>query len=238
MTDDTAFDGTPREEGRVTSDERSMRWVIDGALDAGPTVVLAHGAGAGMEHPWLVELARSWCAAGLTVVRFHFPYMQRREDEGSRKPPDRAPRLLDAWRAVLDEVVARRSAAGAATPLVLAGKSMGARMASMLLAEGRAPEAAGGVWLGYPLHPSGHPEKEGTRAAHLPDVPVPQLFVWGSRDALAEGERLGEVVAGLPAARLLEVPGGDHSLARRKKDAHLSEVDWVAETAAFVHGLG
>jgi predicted alpha/beta-hydrolase family hydrolase len=116
----------------------------------------------------------------------------------------------------------------------MAGKSMGGRMASMLLAEGRADDVRGAVYLGYPLHPAGRPERE--RAAHLPDVRVPQLFVSGTRDALADQHRLSEIVADLDRAELLLIPGGDHSFARRKKDEaeYGPAPDWPAAVADFV----
>lgn len=220
--------------GTLRISGRPARWLRQGALDGRPIVALAHGAGASMDSPFLERCASDLLAHGLSVVRFHFPYMQTRIDEGSRRPPDRAPVLLETWRALLDRIGVMGSASCRAGPVVMAGKSMGGRMASMLLAEGWAPEVRGGVYLGYPLHPAGHPERE--RAEHLPKVAVPQLFVSGSRDALAGQERLEQVVAGLDLAELFLIPGGDHSFTRRKKDEvlHGPAPDWSKVMADFV----
>jgi predicted alpha/beta-hydrolase family hydrolase len=155
--------------------------------------------------------------------------MERRVREGTRRPPDRAPRLLAAWRSMID--VARRWRRRG--PIVLAGKSMGGRMASMLLAEGRAPEAVGGVWFGYPLHPPGRPEK--LRADHLPDVPVPQLFLSGTKDPLCDLSLLRPVLRRIGgAARLVTVEGGDHSLAVKRSAPLLGSDSWLDAAADFV----
>ena len=214
---------------------RPARWLRQGALDGRPVVALAHGAGSPLESPFLEQCTSALLAHGLSVVRFHFPYMQTRVDEGGRRPPDRVPVLLETWRALLDRIGTMGSVGCRAGPVVMAGKSMGGRMASMLLAEGRASEVRGSVYLGYPLHPAGRPERE--RVEHLPKVVVPQLFVSGSRDALAGRERLEQVVAGLDLAELLLIPGGDHSFARRKKDEvlHGPAPDWPKAMADFVH---
>lgn len=228
---------TQSSRGTLDIAGRPAGWLRQGALDGRPVVVLAHGAGAAMDSPFLEDCALELVRHRLAVVRFHFPYMQQRVDEGSRRPPDRAPVLVDTWRALLDRVATMGPGKGAGHgngPVVMAGKSMGGRMASMLLAEGRAPEVRGAVYLGYPLHPAGRPERE--RAEHLADVSVPQLFVSGTRDALATGGRLEEIVAGLPDAEWLPIPGGDHSFARRKKDeaTYGPPPDWPAAVAGFV----
>ncbi len=109
-------------------------------------------------------------------------------------------------------------------------------MASMLLAEGGAPEVDGAVYLGYPLQPARRPEAQAARTAHLPEVRVPQLFVSGTRDALAPTAALTALVARLPDARLLLLPGGDHSFARRRRDEAEGPLpDWPAEVARFAH---
>jgi len=219
-----------RANGTLDIAGRPAAWLREGALDGRPVVALAHGAGAALDSAFLEDAARDLVDGGVCVVRFHFPYMQQRVDTGSRRPPDRSPVLLDCWRALLDRIAGMRGAG----PVVMAGKSMGARMASMLLAEGRAPEVRGAVYFGYPLHPSGKPER--LRSEHLPDVPVPQLFVTGTRDALAELPLLRRALKPVEGARLLVVEGGDHSLARRKKDEVLGPaVDWMAGSLAFIH---
>jgi uncharacterized protein len=204
-------------------------WTRTGPLDGRPLVILAHGAGAPMTHPFMEGASAGLVDRGFTVARFNFPYMERAAREERRLPPDRAPVLLDTWRAMLDR--ARRwKGAG---PVVMGGKSMGARMASMLLAEGRAPEAVGVFYLGYPLHPPGKPEK--LRDAHLPDVPVPQLFVSGTKDSLSDLALLRPVLSRLGGrARLVTVEKGDHSLARSRKDPMAGSEEWLDEVAAFI----
>ncbi len=209
---------------------RPAAWRRQGSLDGRPVLVLAHGAGAALDSPFMESTAQELERRGFCVVRFHFPYMQQRVDDGSRRPPDRAPLLLDTWCAILDRV-GKMAGAG---PLVMAGKSMGGRVASMVLAAGRAPQVRAAVYLGYPLHPAGQPGKE--RADHLSEVSVPQLFISGTRDPLANLERLEAVVGGLSRAELLLIPGGDHSFARRKRDEReLGPMpDWLGAVAVFV----
>lgn len=208
---------------------RAISWVRDGTISNRPLVLLAHGAGAPYTSPFMAETARGLVARGLCVVRFHFPYMEAAQRAGTKKPPDPQKRLLASWRAMIDRGLRLRGHG----PLVLAGKSMGGRMASMLLADGGVPEAHGAVYLGYPLHPPGKPEK--LRADHLPRVPVPQLFVQGSKDALCDPERLRAVLKTIPSARHLEIEGADHSLARSRKDPMAAAAEWLDAVAAFVH---
>ncbi|MEN8150216.1 MAG: alpha/beta family hydrolase [Planctomycetota bacterium] len=211
---------------------RPAGWVRDGTMAGRPLVILAHGAGAPLDSAFMAGTAAGLVERGLCVARFNFPYMEQRVREGSRRPPDRAPRLLDAWRAMLDIATRWRNRG----PIVAAGKSMGGRMASMLLAEGRAPEVVGAVYLGYPLHPSGKPEK--LRADHLPDVPVPQLFLSGTKDPLCDLRRLRPVLRKLgDRARLVTVKGGDHSLAVRRKEPMKGSDAWLDEMAGFVRGV-
>ncbi|MEC7523341.1 MAG: alpha/beta family hydrolase [Myxococcota bacterium] len=207
---------------------RPLSWVRDGAVKDRSLVVLAHGAGAPYTHPFMVRAAEGLVARGCCVMRFHFPYMEAAQREGKRRGPDPQRRLLASWRAVLD-VAAKTRGRG---PLVIGGKSMGGRMASMLLAAGDATEAVGAVYLGYPLHPPGKPEK--LRADHLADVPVPQLFVQGAKDKLCDPKRLRAVLKRLDRAEHLELQGADHSLARSRK-APLEGADvWLDAVADFV----
>ncbi|HLJ60726.1 MAG TPA: alpha/beta family hydrolase [bacterium] len=163
--------------------------------------VLAHGAGAGMTHPFLMGAAHEMAGAGISVLRFNFPYMESR-----RRLPGSAASLVEPWRAVLAHV-----AQDGNRPVVAAGKSMGGRVASMLAAqETDAFAAAGLVFFGYPLHPAGKPGQ--LRDAHLPHIRRPMLFIQGSRDALARIDLIEAVVDRLrPLARLHVVPGADHS---------------------------
>lgn len=171
---------------------------------AATTVVLAHGAGNDMTSPLLVAFADALAERGYATVRFNFPYKER----GGRVP-DPAPVLEAAYRAVLaqvradDELQPKR--------LVIGGKSMGGRMASHLAAAGETVD--GLLFLGYPLHPAGKPEK--LRAAHLQRIGAPMLFLAGTRDALCRLDLLRAALAGLPQATLHVVDDGDHSFAVR-----------------------
>src|SRR5881296_3253249 len=165
-----------------------------------PAVILAHGAGSDMTNPFLSSVHASLAREGLVAVKFNFPYTEAR-----RRTPDPRPVLERCHRAVLDAVAADR----ALLPpwIAIGGKSLGGRIASYLAAAG-AP-VRGVFFLGYPLHPAGKPDQ--LRADHLPSVPVPMLFVQGTRDALCDFERLREVLRGMPRATLHVVEGGDHS---------------------------
>ncbi|MGD9763283.1 MAG: alpha/beta family hydrolase [Candidatus Binatia bacterium] len=185
------------------------------------TVVLAHGAGAPMNAPLLVDLAGRLAERGIAVVRFNFPYAER----GARVP-DRAPVLEACYRAVLAAVRADPQLGGG-TRLVIGGKSMGGRMASHLAAAGEPVD--GLVFLGYPLHPAGRPTQ--LRAAHLPRIAAPMLYVTGTRDALCELELLREVLRDLPRATLHVVEDGDHSFHVRKRTGR-GRAETVEEIAA------
>ncbi|HYG70835.1 MAG TPA: alpha/beta family hydrolase [Actinomycetota bacterium] len=163
------------------------------------TLVLAHGAGAGMDHPFLAGFCRAIAEARVATVRFNFPYVER-----GRRAPDREPALRATWTAVVDAV----GTEAPARPVLVGGKSLGGRIASMCVAEGMAADAL--VFLGYPLHPPGKPDR--LRAEHLERIRVPMLFVEGTRDPFAQPDRLDVVLALLGALATLErVEGGDHS---------------------------
>jgi uncharacterized protein len=173
-------------------------------------LVLAHGAGAGQTHPFMVATAKGLAARRIAVVTFDFPYMRER-----RHVPDKAPVLEGAFRKVID---AARNWSGEKR-LFIGGKSMGGRMATHLGAQGL-DGLAGIVALGYPLHPPGRPDKP--RAEHLPAIGVPVLIVQGERDTFGTPDELRPVIATMNANTTLHVvPGGDHSLAvrGRQKDA-------------------
>ena len=161
---------------------------------------VAHGAGAGYRHPFLTGFADALAREGLATLRFNFPYA-----EAGRRMPGPAAHAIATWAAVHAELAER--AAGA--PVFAMGKSYGGRMASMAAAEGViAP--AGLVYLGYPLHPPGSPDK--ARTAHLPGVPQPQLFVEGANDPFIDPhEQLEEAVASCQVAEIAWIDGGGHS---------------------------
>ena len=147
--------------------------LISSAKNPVATLLLAHGAGAPMDSPFMESLAEALADRGIQVVRFEFPYMQRRREEQRKFPPNRAPQLLEAFARQVASV--ERSG----LPLWVGGKSMGGRMASMLAAEG-ASEIDGVVAFGYPFHPPGKPEN--TRTEHLASLAVPMLICQGERD--------------------------------------------------------
>jgi predicted alpha/beta-hydrolase family hydrolase len=188
-------------------------------------LVLAHGAGAPQTHPWMVAMARklsSHGTRGIDVVTFNFLYAEAR-----RRAPDRKDILEATWRAALDAV---RALPAAPRRLFIGGKSMGGRIATQVAATGGAGNVAGLVLLGYPLHPPGKPDR--LRAAHLPYVRVPMLFVQGSRDAFGTPAELAPHVAKLsPGTRVFVIEGGDHSLAPPKRKGG-ETLDQVLERVA------
>lgn len=163
--------------------------------------VLAHGAGAGMQHPFLESVARLLAERGVGTLRYEFPYMEKK----SRRPDPPPVATARVREAVLE---AARLAPG--LPLIAGGKSFGGRMTSTAQAEAPLPGVRGLAFLGFPLHPPGKPST--ARADHLARVTVPMLFLQGTRDAFATLELLEPTVAVLsPRATLRLVEGGDHS---------------------------
>ncbi|WP_145011204.1 alpha/beta family hydrolase [Pseudomonas oryzihabitans] len=186
------------------------------------TLLLAHGAGAGMDSPFLQRLAEELALREIRSLRFEFPYMARARAEGRRRPPNPAPVLLEHWRAVVAGWRAAESG-----PLWLAGKSMGGRMASLLADE---LGAAGLVCLGYPFHPAGNPER--LRTEHLATLATPTLIVQGERDALGNREEVaGYALA--PAIEVQWIATADHDLKPLKRSG-LSQSQVLAETAAWI----
>lgn len=182
--------------------------------------VLAHGAGAGMHHPFMETVAGAVAARGIATFRYEFPYRVR-----GRGAPDRPPVLTATVRAAV------HAAAKAAPdlPLVAGGKSMGGRMTSTAASEAPLPGVCGIAFLGFPLHPPGRPG--GKRADHLERVTVPMLFLQGTRDPLAEIELIRPVCERLgPRARLHVVEGGDHSFAVLKRSGRNAD-EVMAELA-------
>jgi uncharacterized protein len=169
--------------------------------DARACYVLAHGAGAGMTHPFMSATAAELAALGIATLRFQFPYMER----GTRRPDP--PPLCHA---TVRAAVAAAARLAPALPLFAGGRSFGGRMTSQAQALAPLPGVRGLAFLGFPLHPAGRPSE--TRAAHLERVQVPLLFLQGTRDALAEHALMGAVVARLgERATLKLVEDADHS---------------------------
>jgi predicted alpha/beta-hydrolase family hydrolase len=194
--------------------------------------VLAHGAGAGMAHPFMAAAAQGLFERGIASLRYQFPYMER----GSRRPD--APRLAHATvRAAVAD--AARQLPGVA--LFAGGKSFGGRMTSQAQAQALSPlpGVRGLVFIGFPLHPAGKPSDE--RAAHLSDVAVPMLFLQGSRDELAQLDLLRPLVERLGSRAALQVfEHADHSFhvpARSgRKDAQVMD-ELLDTTARWIEGV-
>lgn len=181
-------------------------------------VVLAHGAGSSMNHPFMVGVQQGLATAGYLALTFNFPYAERR-----RWPPDRRPVLERAYTRVLEWLDDHRTLRPGS--VVIGGKSLGGRIASHVAAAG-AP-AAGLLYLGYPLHPPGKPDR--LRAEHLGDIAQPMLFVAGTRDALCNPTRFRAVVDALgPRAAVHMIEGGDHSF-RVPQRLGRTDADIVAE---------
>ena len=194
----------------------------DASSPDAPTLILAHGAGAGEAHPWMARVAKGLAARGVSAVTFNFPYMDAR-----RHVPD-PPAVLertyqDVWTAMVKTARGR---------IFAGGKSMGGRIASQACALGLLdPPPAGLVFFGYPLHPPGKPAQR--RDKHLPNITVPMLFLHGTRDAFGSPEEMRDLVARLPDAHLELIENGDHSLVRPKRaDPHGQSVDHVLDVAA------
>ena len=189
-----------------------MTVLFDDAADSWCTLIFAHGAGAPMDSAFMQDKSERLQALGISVVRFEFPYMAQRRLDGVRRPPNQVAVLLDAWRKVYAEVRAK-----AAGPLVLAGKSMGGRMASMLADELQVQAL---VCLGYPFYAAGKVDRP--RIEHLAGLRTPTLIVQGERDALGAKA----VVQQYPLSTAIELEWlafADHDLKPLKRSGFTHE---------------
>jgi predicted alpha/beta-hydrolase family hydrolase len=180
--------------------------LLTGPAGASVRFLCAHGAGAGMETPFLKGFAALLAERGVATLRFEFAYMAGRRSGGSRKPPPRAERLVDEYRAAVTQ-------AGPGAPLIIGGKSMGGRVASLVAGELHAAgRIAGLVCLGYPFHPPARPEQ--LRTQHLVGLACPTLIVQGERDPFGSRTEVG-VMRLSPSIRFHWVGDGDHDLGPR-----------------------
>ncbi|HEH9419007.1 TPA: alpha/beta fold hydrolase [Aeromonas sobria] len=194
----------------------------EGAVDAPVRILLAHGAGAGMDHAFLAELSRLLAGPEIEVVRFNFPYMIKRAQDGKRRPPDRQPLLLEHWRQMVREFAHPR--------LFLAGKSMGGRMAAELYHDGGdAMNAAGLLILGYPFHPPAKPDS--WRGDVLKQIKVPTLLLQGERDTFGSRAELAEFPFS-PNVSVHWLTDGDHGFKPRKVSgvSEQENMQYVADT--------
>ena len=199
--------------------------LIDGPADAAASLLLAHGAGAPMDSPFLAAIATGLAERGWRVVRFEFPYMARMRESGRRQGPDRLPVLAEAFR----EQVRRERASSPQGVLLVGGKSLGGRVASLLVDALAAEEGVRGcLCLGYPFHPPGKPER--LRTEHLGALTTPTLILQGERDSFGkrqevEGYRLS------PAVRLAWIPDGDHSFKPTRRSGLSEAENWTTAVA-------
>lgn len=209
----------------------STQFLFDGPDDARITVLLAHGAGAPMDSPSMTSAAEAFAVAGLRVARFEFAYMAARRTGQGRKPPPRAERLLPEYAAAVDDL-------GLATgPLVIGGKSMGGRIASMVADQFfGAGRIAGLLCLGYPFHPPRKPEQ--LRTAHLAGLRCPALICQGTRDVFGTREEVVSYALS-EAIELLWLEDGDHDLKPRKSVSGFTAADHLRTvTNAVVEWAG
>jgi uncharacterized protein len=201
------------------------KFLFDGPDDAEVSILLAHGAGAPMDSASLNASTKALAAAGLCVARFEFDYMASRRTSQAKRPPPRAEKLVSEYIAVIEEL-------DATGPLVIGGKSLGGRVASMtadqLHPSGR---IAGLLCLGYPFHPIGKPDQ--LRTAHLADMQTPTLIVQGTRDVFGSREE----VATYKLSNLIEIlwlEDGDHDLKPRKAVSGFTVADHMRAMAVRV----
>jgi predicted alpha/beta-hydrolase family hydrolase len=201
------------------------QFLFDGPENADATVLLAHGAGAPMDSVSMTGTAGALSAAGLRVVRFEFGYMAQRRTSAGRKPPPRADTLIPEYKAAIAEL-------GAQAPLIIGGKSMGGRVASMLADELYASgKIAGLLCLGYPFHPPAKPQQ--LRTKHLATLRTPTLICQGTRDEFGtRDEILGYSLS--DNVELLWIEDGDHDLKSRKSVTGLSAADQMENLARSV----
>lgn len=199
---------------------------IDGPQGA-PLFLFAHGAGAGMDHEFMQDMATRLAAKDIRVVRFNFPYMVKRAEDGKKRPPDRAPKLLDAMTAVID-VIAGDS------QIVIGGKSMGGRMASLLSEH---PNVKAIACLGFPFHPPGKPENY--KGEQLASIAKPCLILQGERDTFGKREEFEHFEFSNDVV-VTFIPDGDHSLKPRKASGFTETQNRqmaVDRLALFVKGI-
>ncbi|MEZ9604447.1 alpha/beta fold hydrolase [Vibrio sp. 10N.222.55.A3] len=196
--------------------------IIDGE-DNPITFIFAHGAGAGMEHEFMQSVAKGLAFKGIRVIRFNFPYMIKRAEDGKRRPPDRAPKLLEAYQEIIEQVDADK--------LVIGGKSMGGRMASHL---SELDKVAAMACLGFPFHPSGKPEKY--KGEHLAELAKPCLILQGERDTFGKREEFADFDLS-DSIRVEFIPDGDHSFKPRKSSGYTEQQNialTVEKLSAFI----
>ena len=194
--------------------------IVDSVDNAKAQVIFAHGAGADMSHEFMAEITRLLNKSAINVLRFNFPFMDKRIQLGKRYPPDRMPKLLTCYQGVIEQVIADLNNKQPRLPLFIGGKSMGSRVAVTLVSDADILKASlldkiSGVFcLGYPFHPAKNPEK--LRLEPLLASVKPVLIVQGERDSLGNKEEITDYK--LPSnCECVYLEDGDHSLKPRVK---------------------
>jgi predicted alpha/beta-hydrolase family hydrolase len=214
----------------TTMSPTTLPITIDGANHTA-TLILAHGAGADMHSEFMTDIASRIAVHGVRVVRFNFPYMVKRAEDGKKRPPDRAPKLVDAYAELIAQL---------GVECVIGGKSMGGRIASMVVNDDESPTneseqitqlVKGCVCLGYPFHPPGKPDS--LRTDHLKVLKAPVLVAQGTRDAMGTKEE----IMGYGLDKTLELvwlEDGNHDLKPRKASGftHDTHIETAAKTVA------
>jgi predicted alpha/beta-hydrolase family hydrolase len=199
--------------------------LVDGPASSPATVVLAHGAGGPMDSPFLNDFAAGLAGLSLRVVRFEFPYMSARRRGIRSGAPDREPVLRETWRAAVE-------AAGGGSRVVIGGKSLGGRIASLVADE---LGVRGLVCLGYPFHPPGQPAK--LRTKHLADLATRALILQGTRDPFGGPDDVSGYSLS-PSIQVVWVEDGDHSWKPRARSGRTMAQNLafgIEKTARFVH---
>ena len=185
-------------------------------------MTLAHGAGAGMNHAFMMALAKTLAEANVATLRFNFPFAENKK---------RRPDMPAIAHKTIESAIANAHESFPSLPLFVSGKSFGGRMTSQYLSTHDPGYVRGIIFYGFPLHPSGKPSIE--RAAHLKDVKLPMLFLQGTRDELATWDLIESVCASLPTAELIKIEGADHAFkaGKQKVIQILSDAtrDWIGK---------
>jgi predicted alpha/beta-hydrolase family hydrolase len=204
-----------------------MDYLVNGPETSSVTILLAHGAGAPMDSLFMDTIAAGLAEHNLKTIRFEFPYMQERRQTGTSRPPNTARVLQAHWLSVIEEI-------GNSEKLIIGGKSMGGRLASMIADQAG---VGGLICLGYPFHAPGKPENP--RISHLEQLTTPTLVLQGTRDRLGSREEIAGYVLS-PAIRFFFLEDGDHSFKPRKNSGRTAEQNMnqaVEEIGCFVQKL-
>ncbi len=212
---------------KVMLEDNLVTTELSRAKNENALLVFAHGAGADMHHSFMVNLTEQLNAEGISVLRFNFPYMDKRVLDGKRRPPDRMPKLIACYQAVVNSIET-------SLPLFIGGKSMGSRVAATI-AGVPLKDVKGVLCIGYPFHPAKKPEK--LRLEPLQDTQLPICIMQGERDLLGNKDE----VATYDFSTLCQVhylPDGDHDLKPRVKSGktHQQNIEYsIKQMVTFIY---